>query len=418
MTNTELFHVDITDSSKTEVINYVGFARQSCALLIGSGGTGKSMFMKNSFLQSLNIEKYSIFIDLINYNGETLCEIVKHNIECKGYSVSEELILQLLYRGEFQLFLDGFDEIRDNEIDHFLSKCIRDSYLINNKFYISSRNIDNLNHLKCLNGYSNKFYMNPLSKDTIISIILKYTNSEYERNTLNDHLTDSKIKVLLKPLYLGMLINYLESNNNLIELIQSFENDYELLSYLMNNILNWNDKKVNNFTDEIKYILPIIAFKATQNYKLLITEKEFNEYIKNGLNELGVEIDLGYLSKLKKIIINYGFIEKQNDGLYKFEHKNFQDYFVAKYLLSTGELELTEITSNLLFEDSFLLIAKYDIGYIEDRLSDMSIKLLDNIYAHMDNTTLSSSARRCIKKWFANKYEEDITVKKAYCNVL
>ena len=408
ISNEELLAVDIINSNNDKEITDSDLINQRLALIIGNGGTGKSVFMKNSFLRSLNSKGISIFIDLIKYNGESLSGIIKQNIECKGYSVSEVLIKELLNRGEFRLFLDGFDEIRDHNVNIFLNKCTSDSYLTNNIFYISSREIDNLKYL--YGGFS-KFYIRPLGKGTIFNILLKYTNSEYEKGILNDYLSESNFKVLSKPLYLGLLIRYLEKNNNLIEIL-SFESDYELLDYLMNNILSWNDKKVNNFIDEIKNMLPIVAFNVTKSYRLLITEKEFNEYIINGIKEMGLEIDLGDLSKLKKEILSYGFIEKYNDDLFKFEHKNFQDYFTAKYLINKDDLDVKDITSNALFEDSLLLIARHNLGYIEDRIHDFNVKILDKIYNQIDNTELTKSARRYIKKWFNNEYKKDLKVEK------
>jgi len=85
-------------------------------VVIGTAGSGKSLFMKNAYIEFVNSGKrfVPIFIELRGLN-EDGAKLLKHHILAEiqviAQAVTEEFFDLGLKNGSFAFFLDGFDEI-------------------------------------------------------------------------------------------------------------------------------------------------------------------------------------------------------------------------------------------------------------------------------------------------------------------
>lgn len=75
-------------------------------------GMGKSTLMKKMFIASIEENRgLPIFIELKKMEEKSLIDIIVENLSMINKEVEKEFILELINRGDFIFFLDGYDEI-------------------------------------------------------------------------------------------------------------------------------------------------------------------------------------------------------------------------------------------------------------------------------------------------------------------
>ncbi|MFB2348491.1 NACHT domain-containing protein [Priestia megaterium] len=402
--NKDLFHVNITSQDSKYTISYDDFTQYSPCILIGEGGSGKSIIMEKIFLNYVNQDTYSVFIDLSTYNGEKLTELIKKNIEFEGYQVSIELIDELLNKGLFNIFLDGLDEVMKVDLTELLNG-LKDRRYKENKFFISSREVEQVDNL----DYYKKFYTKPLASKTIFSALHSLLNN-HEKDMLKQLLVSAKIKLFSNPMNLVMLIKLIEkeSFDNVFHIVKNMDNDYSFIHYMVSNMFKWNRRHIQELEigSTLYSLIPIIAYKMSANYKIYIDETEFNELINDGIKELGGNLDYVGTIRIRKLITKCGLLLKRGK-YYRFEHKNFQDYFIAEYILKKDSLtEDSSLFDNLLLEDALVMVSKTNFRFIEENLYYFSNRTLNKILSQRDNINFTISIKRIFNDWFNNEPNE------------
>jgi hypothetical protein len=136
-------------------VNLPKLAEQSqCVLLVGMGGIGKSMMMRHLFLNS--IKEYSrtgilpILVTLREYGASNndVFNLIVDSVHRFDTSFSASHVHKMLCAGKCQLLLDGLDEIKSEDMNHFLRNldAIQDRYP-DNQYVMSSRRISSFIHL-------------------------------------------------------------------------------------------------------------------------------------------------------------------------------------------------------------------------------------------------------------------------------
>ena len=142
-------------------------------LIIDTAGTGKSTLIK--FLSILCIEKQwgiPFIIELRKIEKkQTIEAFIIEEIQLNSANLKDVDIIDLIRRGDFIFFLDGFDEIlEDNKV--YLTREIRRfiKYAEKNNFVLASREDD------CLSEFGDfvKYHIKELTKTEAYNLIEKY----------------------------------------------------------------------------------------------------------------------------------------------------------------------------------------------------------------------------------------------------
>ena len=122
-------------------------------ILIGSGGSGKTLMMQKLFLDAA--EKYPdtgmmpIFLELRYFlNSQTIRSYIVETVSAKDESFTEQIADQLLRNNKCYILMDGLDEIDPSDINDFQKKLNRftDKYA-DVQIVIASRECDAINGL-------------------------------------------------------------------------------------------------------------------------------------------------------------------------------------------------------------------------------------------------------------------------------
>lgn len=90
-------------------------------VIIGPGGIGKTMMMTHLFLDALDKAKNQVpvFISLVDYVGGELIDYIADEVNNNCADVKKGQILYLMEKGRLLLFLDAFDEIKEEYQEAF-----------------------------------------------------------------------------------------------------------------------------------------------------------------------------------------------------------------------------------------------------------------------------------------------------------
>jgi predicted NACHT family NTPase len=89
-----------------------------CSTVVGSAGSGKSMFMRHLLLNTvLSKFKVPVFIELRQFNAKNhdLNDLIVQTLKANKFNLDSGFIEKALRAGHFVLFLDGFDEVNQSK---------------------------------------------------------------------------------------------------------------------------------------------------------------------------------------------------------------------------------------------------------------------------------------------------------------
>lgn len=382
-----------TYSDETEKIIITGLNKgflehYKKVLIVDTAGMGKSTLLKYLFISCIRENGgLPILIELRRLSSEdTILDYILKELNGITGEIDKKYLKALIERGDFIMFLDGYDEINE-EMKSDITTKLEDfsSEAGNNIFVMSSREESSLS---CFGDFQ-RFTIQKLSKEEAFELIRKYDN-QGERSKL--------------------LIKKIEEEDNL-EVIQEF-----LANPLMVSLLY----KAFEYKEYIPYKKHLFY---RQVYNALFEDHDMTKgghYIHKKNSELDIEDFhrvtrcIGYLTALQgKVSLNYDefiqvigraiqlttavttaphkiakdlvkvvplFIE---DGLeYRWTHKSFQDYFAAAYICKDLKSNQGKIWEKLISIDGDKYFNILDFCY------DMDIK----------------SFRRYVIKPFIEKY--------------
>ena len=189
---------DATIEKIRSLYKFRGIDNKKC-ILIGSGGSGKSLMLQHLFLDGL--AKYSktgilpIFLELRNFRqSDSIESFIYDAVNVKDETYTKEISHQMLLDGNCVLLLDGFDEIDPTDINDFQKKLndFTDTYS-NVQVILASRQCD---AIKGLNLYI-KLYVWPFDEEQsteLINTIIKKTGSTATVDEITSFLSNGFLK--------------------------------------------------------------------------------------------------------------------------------------------------------------------------------------------------------------------------------
>lgn len=316
----------------------------------------------------------------IVFDKSKILKLIKKSEQIKKRTY--RIIEKSMGNGKFVFFFDGLDEISENS-SYYLEKTILELQEKFPKcFYIFSSRTAVFYERSCMH-FDNEKILNllPFSKEKILTFLKKWQfKSEsacwnlYERILYNYQLE----RLAGNPLLLT-LIAYLYEHSELHD-PESTADFYEKAMICL--LDKWEgEKKIPKRTKidlEIKYIfLETAAFWLFENEETFFKKLDIFK-VSYSLIQYGISLDTVF----DEIYPYSGILEKTKDDSFKFYHRSFYEYFLARYLVrnKVDVLNNSRYTSNFQIMFFYLSLngdSTITERYIQDYLHEES--LIDSI---------------------------------------
>lgn len=339
----------------------------------GTGGIGKSTFMKHLFINELEKnDLIPIFIELKDLNDKQndyeISDFVFEKLYNIGYDFNKDYLEYALKSGCFLFLLDGYDEISTNKKNVFLKKLTAfcDRYT-ENYFVVSSRPYTEFVEFERFTVLR----LCKLSKMQAISLVSKLEFDEDIKNNfmaaLDDKLYNKHQSFASNPLLLNIMLLTYDNYAEIPEKLHLFyANAFETL-------YSKHDATKGGYRRELKSKLSYDSFKKVFSYFCFVTylqgkiELTYDELFENfkKCNMSNITFDIEYY--IYDIVNSICLLHKDGET-YKFTHRSFQEYFTAIFLKELSDDNMKKFALSLIEKDAYK--AKHDGVF--DMLYDMS----------------------------------------------
>lgn len=344
-------------------------------LIVDMAGMGKSTIVKYFACQGVNLDKcIPIVIELRRLGkNQSILEYIQTQINSLDKNIRLEEIVDILKKGDFVIFFDGYDEIA-NENQSIVLDAIQEftSKATNTKIVITSRDEDDLNSLgeyKCVN-------IKPLTEEEAYELIKKYDNDGDISKKLVKRLKDDSSMDVLKeflenPLLVSLLYKTFEYKEEIpYKKIDFYEQVYAAL-------FNDHDKtkgsayvhekrtKLDKFRFE--QILRAFGFLCLKVDKIEYSDQLIHQLLSQSIGRFGwlkISVD----DFLYDITHAVPFIQKDGNE-YKWVHKSFMEYFASCFICyDNKELEKKYLKKMISYNGSKEYYNVLDFCYEMDTL--------------------------------------------------
>lgn len=371
--------------------------KEKYLFIVGQPGAGKTTFLRwlavRAAEDKLNLNKIPVLVELrrLNDGQYSLFELIVKEWRDSGFpkALADEHVEQLIRSGDAIVLLDGLDEVRqelrdrvNNQIDDLVKMSGDSHMLITCRPHVEKRRFDTFTYMEMAEFTSeqtNQFIKN------------WFGNEETKANKLIQELENREQKPIQEltkiPLLLALIcITY----DQVDELPQKRA---ELYSQALEVVLSkWDDERgirresvYGQLTTERKEeLLAYVAYHSFEAGQLFVPQKELEkltanfwqewrqEEIARQKEEYGQvfpqelpEREINANQIVSEIIAQYGIFVEQGKDVYSFAHLSFQEYFVARYIVSharQGTLEqmLTHVTDDQWREVFLLAVSLLD----------------------------------------------------------
>ncbi len=364
-------------------------------VLVGSAGSGKSMFTKYLFTSLFEKSggKIPLYIELRQMNAfhtKDLIAFMYHSIVAPGGVVTKEQFESGLKNGLFSIILDGFDEI-DFDWREDLEKQI---LFLREKYpqiivIVSSRFDERFTAWTSFYV----FKVEPMSKDQVVSLIKKLNYDEDIKSkfikTVEGGLYKKHSSFLSNPLLAIMMLITFDQFAHIPDKIHIF---YE---YAFDALFFRHDaSKHGGYRRKLRTEMPIDDFKnclssfCISTYakeKLQFTESEFRDHLKKALDFESKSVDIdNFATDLLEAVCVF-----QKDGLFlTFTHRSFQEYFAAFFISRSPSISirnlLDQISRRALTDDVLTMAFDMNPGLIEREWVLPNLILIGNAASKID----------------------------------
>lgn len=307
-------------------------------LIVDTAGMGKSTLLKFIFLRSLHLGEYiPVFVELRKLSKEkTIWNFMLEELKLAVDELNQKFLRQCINEGIFIFFLDGFDEIPDDDKQSVSSQIIDlKAKSAGCRFILSSREEQSLSYL----AEFHRFNIKPLSPKEAFDLMRKITPDpkvaaslidkvqEQPNNSLNEFLTN--------PLLVSLLVkSFLHSPILPVRLSEFYRQVFDAL------FQNHDAKKeLGGFTRKKRSGLDLDRFhKALRALGVLSYRDNKLEFsVDELLNQIEIAkqltSDSAYsASNLRHDLLHAVPLFVQEGTSSRWAHRSLQEYFAAAYI--------------------------------------------------------------------------------------
>lgn len=371
---------DTMDMSSPNIIDLINLDKP--IIITGTGGSGKSTFLKYLLLNSIQTTKHiPIFVELrdVEQDQSSLLNYITTSLQVKSVNLEESFLQQAFKSGKFIFFLDGFDELSHtyagiigDEIDQLTQDYPNCTFIVTSRpgqEFISWSTFLEL-HTK------------PLTKEKAVSLVNRLNfDLDVKGKFIQElelELYDSHRSFFENPLLLSiMLITYRDSASIPSELHNFYGLAFEALYYRHDASKSFKRPTLTELpVNKGKDILSAFSLITYIKSKTSFNKAELNEFLQTAMKLSDCECNL---NDLITDLMRAFCMLLQDGTVYEYTHRSFQEYFAACYLIAASEqnqLKLiqqfskkadTDITLQLAFGMNPKLIEeKLIVPFLED----------------------------------------------------
>lgn len=345
----------IINDNKVKKINSLDDFGSDNIIIEGGAGQGKSILMRylagKEFIEG---DKIPIFIELrkINKEGDIL-QYIKESLTTWIFSVSDELLNWCLLSGKITLFLDGFDELKDQDV----LNVIKELELICNKYsktkiIISSRPENSIQ----ASNFFKVVRIKPYNLNEQIGLIRILVEEQESFDTVVKALGNNPLDIkelLSTPLMVTLFVMTYRAKLTIPDSLSKFYQD------LFSVLIYKHDRTKPGYQREFKCSLnenslqewfEVFCFISKNQKKLSFESRKelldcIKESTKKGFQEQNPSSLLDDISKNLCLIIRDG-------NSYSFIHRSIQEFFAASFIRNRPE-DLAEKAYSLIGKKAF-----------------------------------------------------------------
>lgn len=385
-------------------LNYI-FGCYQKIMIVDKAGMGKSTIVKHLILTALEIEgePIPISIELRKLTSDVdLLDIITSEINLFGGYITKEQMKKLISEDQFIIFLDGYDEIKEQDkvrITEMIQRFIKQTP--NAYFLLTSRDENALNSF----GDFTMFTIKPLTRLEAFSLIRKYDNDGdlsrllIEKISSDDRQFDTLNEFLSNPLMVSLLYKTFEYREEIpYKKSEFYDTVFEAL-FKVHDITKtgtYNREKMSSLDMiDFKKFARVLGWLTLINGKFELTLDELSSVIENAIIQMPSH-DLKVAQLIDDLIKNVPLLYREGN-VFRWVHKSFMEYFAASYICYDLDTDRKIAVLKKITADNNL-IKKYD-------------NLLD-FYMDLDIETISTYIIVPFLKRFIERYKTKYTNKK------
>lgn len=329
-------------------------------IIQGSGGIGKSTFLKYLFVQEVSKKRLiPVFIELKDLNSMNedyeICDFIFQRLYDLGSTIKKEYMDYALQSGCFVFLLDGYDEVSTLKRDTFFRKldrfCDRNS---NNYFIISSRPYSEFVEFQ---RFSVLRLCN-LSKEQALSLVRKLEFDKEIKSrflaALDAGLFERHRSFASNPLLLNIMLLTFDNYAEIPEKLHLFySNAFETL-YSKHDATKAGYRREMRSSlsyDSFRKVFAYFCFVTYYQSKYEMTHEELLSFLKKvskSINTVDFDAENYILDLVNSICVLY------KEGVsYKFTHRSFQEYFTAIFLRDLSDQSMKKMGLELIRKDYY-----------------------------------------------------------------
>lgn len=413
------FYVPTRVKGISNIIDNVSKIYSSSIVLEGTVGQGKSIFMRYlTYQEAIHGDRIPIFFELRRLNEkQTLEDAISTLISNWIPLFKKENFVKIASSGDVVLFLDGFDEIPQEDVNRIINEIEgwRERYS-DMQIVISTRPESDIQKSIPFKVYKLAEYEFYEQKNLIKKLVL---DKEFQDNLIkNIESSSTEIKELLKtPLMVTLFVKQYEVN------LKIPKNQSEFYENLFSNIVSLHDNTKAGFIRNINSKLDIaklqdvfeeFCFLTGNIQKLVLSRKESIDIIKRCKENQSINASSDDILKDFSTVVC--FLLKDGSE-YLFIHRSIQEYFYSSFISNKSSTAKEKFYEKLMDIDFYVKIRgivgfleKIDAYYynkyfklilLEEYIKDFSIS--KDVNSFMENLYIRGSTENDINLLVFNK---------------
>lgn len=371
-------------------------------LISATAGAGKSFFSKWIFLKILSTEKtLPIFVELRNLNGTesgVIDYLLNHFRTSFKINLTRDLLIDLIAMGRFALILDGYDELTAGKTKTVNTE-LRELEVPFSKSAILITSRPGGEELGYLSDFTT-YRVLPLDLAQAVSLVKKL---EYDEAVKESFLRDLEKKLFEKhndflsnPLLLTiMLMTYGDLAEIPSKMHIFYEQAFDTLFYKHDSSKGMyrRELKCNLAIDDFRDILSCVSASSYIRGQVSLTNTDLLSYIRKAKKTTNITklSPVAYIDDLVQSVC----ILLQDGTRYTYNHRSFQEYFAAFFLVHIPtdrkfdvyqrflEREETDSSLSLAFEMNQVIVEREFVKPMLNELLDLCEGPVDLMRAHM-----------------------------------
>ena len=373
---------------ESRVSSIEALTRYHKLMLLGKPGAGKTTLLKYTALKcsqgDIFNELVPIFVILRQYASSELRILDYISQDFRAHNISDELtVKQLLQRGRAILFLDGLDEVRENDLHRVLEdlRSFSEQYY-NNRFVITSR-------LGAQEYVFEKFTEVEVANFQPLQIS-SFAQRWFSGNSRH-------IEMFLRKVEDNRPIQELATNPLLLTLLCLVFDEYgdfptnrsELYREGLDVLLKkWDAKRnierhqiyknlsMQRKEDLLAQVACTTFYQGDYFFRQVDLERYITDYIRN-LPKANTDDDLLQLdseSIVKAIESQHGLFVERAKGIYSFSHLTFHEYLATREIVYNGSQATLVLLANKITDRRWHDVLRLAVGMM--RSADELLQLM------------------------------------------